>query len=160
MCETLERNSIDVDCDVIEGSQREAILYACGANSEHGIQRNNDDKRNAVRTILENPLVAFDENGAPWNDRAIGRICNVDGKVVARQRPRVSAAQPQIGKRAVSRGGTTYTMDTVAKWRSAGAAEAILGTPKMVYLVGAIPSCFMRSRIAAISGARGWNIRR
>jgi hypothetical protein len=29
---------------------------------------------------------------------------------------------------------------------------------RWAYLVGSIPSCFMRSLIAAISGERGWNI--
>lgn len=102
--EALNLDSIDVECEVIPGTLRHAIIHACGANDSHGIQRTNEDKRNAVRTILNNPLVAFDEDGNPWNDRAVGRMCRVDHKVVSRQRPTPkpddTGAQPQYGKRA------------------------------------------------------------
>jgi hypothetical protein len=55
---------------------------------------------------------------------------------------------PDSGQRAVTRGGTTYTMKTAAGTVASDRA----------YLAGMIPSCFMRSRIAAISGARGRSI--
>ncbi len=101
-------------CEVVEGSQRAAILCACGANAEHGIQRTDDDKRAAVKTVLENPLVAFDEDGNPWSDREIGRICNVDHKVASRLRPKVTGAQPQSSKRAYThnKSGKTTVMNT------------------------------------------------
>lgn len=97
VCETLERNSIDVDCDVIEGSQREAILYACGANDAHGIQRKPDDKRNAVDTVLKNPLVSINlETGEPWGDREIARICNVDHRFVGGRRAKHTGDVPSM----------------------------------------------------------------
>jgi hypothetical protein len=68
---------LDIDCEVVEGSRRDAIMYACGTNAVHGIQRTASDKQNAVVTMLKNPLVSCDENGEPWSDRAIGRICKV-----------------------------------------------------------------------------------
>lgn len=34
---------------------RETILYSVGANAEHGLRRTNDDKRRAVRTLLNDP---------------------------------------------------------------------------------------------------------
>src|SRR3954447_20230894 len=40
----LELPGLDIDCEVIEGTKRDAILYACGVNSTHGIQRTNADK--------------------------------------------------------------------------------------------------------------------
>ena len=39
-------------CDVRQGSKRDAILYACGANASHGLKRTNADKRRAVLTLL------------------------------------------------------------------------------------------------------------
>ena len=84
--QALELPGIDIDCEVIEGGRRDAILYACGTNAEHGIQRTNTDKQNAVKTVLTNPLVSCDENGNPWSDRAIGRICKVSHHTVAKWR--------------------------------------------------------------------------
>src|SRR5688572_3069537 len=40
----------EISCEVVEGSLRDAILYAVGANAAHGIRRSNRDKRNAVET--------------------------------------------------------------------------------------------------------------
>lgn len=109
VCETLERNSIDVDCDVIEGSQREAILYACGANDAHGIQRTSDDKKAAVKTVLENPLVSINpKSGQPWVDAEIARICNVGKPFVAKVRPKV-AVVTDYNCRSYESGGKTIT---------------------------------------------------
>jgi hypothetical protein len=89
--EALERDSIDVPCDVRDGTLRDAILYSCGANAEHGIQRTDDDKRNAVDTVLKNPLVLINpETGEPWGDREIGRICNVSPTLVGKRRAKLT----------------------------------------------------------------------
>jgi hypothetical protein len=44
-----------ISADVCEGSRRDAILYAVGANASHGLKRTNRDKRNAVRVLLKDP---------------------------------------------------------------------------------------------------------
>jgi hypothetical protein len=44
-----------ISADVREGSRRDAILYAVGANASHGLKRTNRDKRNAVRVLLKDP---------------------------------------------------------------------------------------------------------
>ena len=91
-------------CEVIEGTQRDAIIYACGVNSAHGIQRTNPDKQNAVRTMLTNPLVMINlETGRPWNDnelspavhrqqsewwRSIGPIWRTCAKAAAKAPPK------------------------------------------------------------------------
>jgi hypothetical protein len=134
--EAMEVDSIPVPCEVREGTQRDAIIYACGANAEHGMPRNNKDKRKAVFTMLTNPLVALNGKGEPWGDRELGRKCNVDGKVVARQRAKLSAAQPQIGgKRAVTAisapGGTSKS--TLELMRCIAAATGIPITGEPVY---------------------------
>jgi hypothetical protein len=45
----------EIDTDVREGTQRDAILYAVGANAAHGLKRTNRDKRNAVTILLKDP---------------------------------------------------------------------------------------------------------
>jgi hypothetical protein len=78
---------LHVLCEVVEGSQAAAILCACGANAEHGIQRTDDDKRAAVDVVLKNPLVSVDPlSGEPWTDRRIARVCNVNHHLVAKRR--------------------------------------------------------------------------
>jgi hypothetical protein len=94
--QALERASIDVPCEVRPGTLRDAILYSCGANAEHGIQRTDDDKRNAVDTVLKNPLVSLNpETGEPWAAAEIARICNV-GETLARKRKSLIAV-PRAG---------------------------------------------------------------
>lgn len=44
-----------VACDVQQGSQREAILYAAGANDTNGLRRKIADKRCAVMKLLHDP---------------------------------------------------------------------------------------------------------
>jgi hypothetical protein len=53
------------------GTRREAILAACGVNSSHGMRRTNEDKRNAVMTLLR------DEEWQNWGDSEIAKKCGV-----------------------------------------------------------------------------------
>lgn len=84
---------IEVPCEVLEGTQRDAIMFACGTNAVHGIPRTNADKHNAVKTMLENPLVSHDENGVPWSAREIARICHVSDHTVAKVKAEMASAQ-------------------------------------------------------------------
>ena len=136
--QALELAGLDIECEVIEGSLRDAIIFACGVNSAHGIPRTVPDKQNAVRTMLKNPLVALNEDGVPWNDHQVGRICKVDHKMVGRHRADIAAeiAKSQdsgdghlghaldSGERKVTRGGTTYTMKTANIGGQSGSPKA------------------------------------
>jgi hypothetical protein len=96
VAKALRRRRYAVECEVIEGGQREAILYACGANDAHGIQRTPDDKRAAIKTVLENPLVSTNpETGLPWVNAEIARICNVSPHTVAKVRPKDAVLRAQ-----------------------------------------------------------------
>lgn len=46
---------VSILADVRKGTQREAILFAAGANRTHGLRRTNADKRKAVNTLLDDP---------------------------------------------------------------------------------------------------------
>jgi len=44
-----------IECNVHEGGMREALAFAFGANSEHGLRRSNADKRHTVEMALKDP---------------------------------------------------------------------------------------------------------
>ena len=115
--------SLDIPCEVFEGTLRDAILYACGANATHGIPRTNADKRVAIETMLTNELVAFDGNGVPWSDRQIGRICNVSHHTVAKIRAEVADGQIP-NSRSYVKNGKTVTRVTGGGSSAAPKAEA------------------------------------
>jgi hypothetical protein len=97
-----------IACDVRPGGRREAILHSVGANAEHGWRRSTEDKRRAVRTLLN------DAEWCQWSDREIGRRCGVDHKTVAPLRPApLSGEFPQMGGvRKAERNGTVYALNT------------------------------------------------
>lgn len=97
-----------VECDVHQGTRRDAILFAVGANSQHGRPRTNDDKRRAVRLLLD------DVEWSGWSDREIARRCRVDHKTVAalRAKPTTEGFPSEPEPRTyTNRHGGTSTMD-------------------------------------------------
>ncbi|HEX7379724.1 MAG TPA: hypothetical protein VF278_21550 [Pirellulales bacterium] len=60
-----------IDCQVHEGSLRDAILLAVQANATHGLRRTNQDKRRAVETILA------DEEWSQKSTRWVAKTCGV-----------------------------------------------------------------------------------
>lgn len=64
-------------CVVKEGTKRDAILFACGANSTHGLRRSNGDKRRAVECLLK------DKEWSQWSDRRIADVAGVSHTTVA-----------------------------------------------------------------------------
>jgi hypothetical protein len=54
-----------IAAEVRQGTRRDAVLFAVGANSDHGLRRTHADKRNAVLTLLR------DEDWTGWSDRQI-----------------------------------------------------------------------------------------
>lgn len=66
-----------IDADVRSGTREDAIEHACGANATHGLPRKNEDKRNAVRTLLGLPK---------WQSQTqeqIARQCGVSQRFVS-----------------------------------------------------------------------------
>lgn len=93
--------------DVRAGGVRDAILFSCGVNSQHGLRRTNEDKRRAVRTLL------LDPEWGKWSNREIARQCAVDEGTVRNYREQLkeekTAEVPHTeGRRLVQIGGTTY----------------------------------------------------
>jgi uncharacterized ParB-like nuclease family protein len=82
-----------INCDVRQGTRRDAVLHSVGANAAHGMRRTNDDKRRAVRVLLE------DAEWSQWSDREIARRCGVSDFMVRQLRPedtaRISQYEPR-----------------------------------------------------------------
>jgi hypothetical protein len=85
----------EIDVDIRPGTRRAAILFAVGANQSHGLRRSNDDKRNAVMVLLDDP------EWAAWSDRDIAKACGVSHTFVAATR-RPGASERQKGNRLAS----------------------------------------------------------
>lgn len=95
----------EIVADVRRGSRRDAILYSCGANADHGCRRSNDDKRRAVRTLLED---------AEWGARSdawVAERARVNSATVAKLRRELAAQDPKSDpgeERRVGRDGKAY----------------------------------------------------
>ena len=62
--------------DERKGTKRDAVLFAVGANADHGLRRTNADKRRAVVCLLE------DAEWCTWPAREIARRCAVTHMLV------------------------------------------------------------------------------
>lgn len=67
----------NIQAEVREGSIRDAILCAAGANRNHGLRRTRNDVRRAITSLVKDP-----EWGA-WSDRAIAEKVGCSDKTVA-----------------------------------------------------------------------------
>lgn len=79
----------EAECDVRQGSLRDAVLYSVGANDNHGLRRSNEDKRRAVITLLE------DIEWSDWADREIARQCRVSVMTVGRIKKSLNIAKTE-----------------------------------------------------------------
>ena len=76
-----EAGAVTCPCDVRQGTKRDAILYAVGANTGHGLRRSNADKRRAVETLLK------DAEWSKWSDREVAKKAGVGHSFVSLMRP-------------------------------------------------------------------------
>lgn len=115
--------------EVRQGTQRDAILHSVGANAVHGLRRSNDDKRRAVMTLLNDE--EWRQKGSGW----IAERCGVTDRYVRKLIEETGVSRNSSGIE-VTRGGTTYVMNTSAIGKTGGderqeiAAETV--TPQAV----------------------------
>jgi hypothetical protein len=95
----------EVDADVRSGSVRDARLYSAGSNTSHGLRRTNEDKRNAVLMLLNDP------EWARWSDREIARRCGVGADLVGDLRKSLSLNDSEP-RTYTDRYGNVATMNT------------------------------------------------
>lgn len=108
-------NAESIDADVRVGTKRDAILHSVGANSLHGLRRSNEDKRCAVRTLLN------DREWGAWSDRQIADACGVSHPFVAAIRNPDRATKQQAQRDATS----------VHRVVPAQASDLAVGTPSV-----------------------------
>ena len=109
-----------VFADVLQGTQRDAVLFSVGANAGHGLRRTNADKRKAVLTVLN------DAEWSQWSNSEIARRCGVSEITIRRTREGLTSTmskseqQPRTYK---TRHGTVAKMKTgnIGRHRSRGA---------------------------------------
>jgi hypothetical protein len=110
----------EIDCDVIQGTRRDAVLFSVGVNAEHGLRRTRDDKRRAVRKLLE------DEEWREWSDSVIGRAAKVEQPLVSELRGEMYP-KDENRIRFAQRGDTVYPIDTAnLRGRPSNPKEEIL----------------------------------
>src|SRR6476646_3295361 len=81
-------------CDIRQGTRRDAILYAAGANDAHGLRRSNETKRRAVMLLLK------DEEWRQWSNPVIAQKCGVSDEFVRKIR---AEASPTVGDASATR---------------------------------------------------------
>lgn len=95
----------DMELEVVQGTQREAILDAVGDNAEHrALPRSRADKRRAVETLLADP------EWGQWSDREIARRCQVGRSLVGEIR--ILTVRSDSERVFVTKHGTQSVMKT------------------------------------------------
>lgn len=90
---------------VTDGTRRDALRMAVGANDSHGLRRSQGDKRKAVEIALK------DRTWGQYSDREIARMCHVDHKTVGKMRADLEAAK-EIKQAAERKGADGRTINT------------------------------------------------
>lgn len=113
----------EIDADVRQGTQRDAILYSFGANASHGLPRSNEDKRRVVEKMLADP------EWGTWTQARIAETCVVSREFVSR----VLSEMQEKGKptcdrsQVTGRDGRTY--NTTNLGRPVGASMSTTAAP-------------------------------
>lgn len=102
----VEAGREEIAADIRPGTQREAVLFACGANATHGLRRTTEDKRRAVALLLG------DAEWSQWSDREIARRAHVSHVFVARLREVTGNVSSE--RSFVTKHGSVSTMDVAA----------------------------------------------
>ncbi|WP_054533999.1 ParB N-terminal domain-containing protein [Herpetosiphon geysericola] len=74
-----------IDCEIRQGTRRDAILYSVGANSNHGLQRTREDVRRAIDLLLR------DDEWREWSDSVIAAKVGCNNKTVGSRRAELVA---------------------------------------------------------------------
>jgi N6-adenosine-specific RNA methylase IME4 len=116
-----EAGETEIAADIRPGTQRDAILFACGANATHGLRRTTGDKRRAVVLLLR------DDEWAQWSDREIARRAHVSHVFVAKLRDLTGNVSSE--RTFQTRHGTVSTMDTAAIGKRAADMATLRSVP-------------------------------
>jgi hypothetical protein len=98
-----------IQADIRQGGQRQARLFALGANSTHGVRRTNADKRLAVSILLDDP------EWSRWSDRQIADAIGVSQPFVSAMRKErvITVITPEVATVASSSNHDAPTLEPV-----------------------------------------------
>lgn len=82
----------EIEALIHTGTERDAMIYALGANAAHGLPRTNADKRKAVEMALADGEIG------KLSAREISEICKVSHNMVAEMRKGLSSDDRQTAK--------------------------------------------------------------
>ena len=100
---------LEADFDVKEGTQRDAQLYACGANGKRGLKLNSSDIRRIITLMLQ------DKEWGKWSDVQIAKHIGVSSMTLGRVRhamEKVGELIENSTKKYVDKHGNTGEMNT------------------------------------------------
>jgi len=93
-----------IAADVRKGTRSDALKYALGANSAHGLKRTNADKRRSVELALE--------EWPKLSDRQIAEICAVGAPLVGDTRAILNCNNVTVDQSRIGRDGKERKMPT------------------------------------------------
>lgn len=100
---------LEAEFDVHEGTQRDAQLYACGANGKRGLKLSSSDIRKIIVLMLQ------DKEWGKWSDVQIAKHIGVSSMTVGRVRHSLEEVGKVVAKNStkyVDRFGNTTEMNT------------------------------------------------
>jgi ParB-like chromosome segregation protein Spo0J len=99
---------VDILAVVRDGTRRDAVLHAVGANKDHGLRRTNGDKKKAAMTLLEDP------EWGTWSDNKIAKESGVSPTTVGTYRASLSKSDSEnpAERTYTTKHGTVATMKT------------------------------------------------
>jgi len=78
----------EMKCDLRTGTKRDAFIHSLGANSEHGLPRTSDEKREAVISALNDVELSM------LSEQQIAAICKVSYMTVSRVKKSLQLERP------------------------------------------------------------------
>lgn len=85
--------ALEAPCTVEEGSRRDAVLKAAGANQQHGLRRDWPAKRRAVLTLLQ------DEEWSKYSNPEIAKLVGVSKEFVRLEREKLEGYGKPYGQK-------------------------------------------------------------
>lgn len=109
---------LSISAEVVAGSRRDAVLFAAGANANHGLRRSSKDKRRAIRLLIA------DEEWSKKTDRWIAAKCAVGHGLVASVRSELRGDGQATEETREARDGSTIRVTPVTPVREREASDA------------------------------------
>jgi hypothetical protein len=141
------QHKAEIDCDIRQGTLRQAVLYSFSANGRHGLRLSPEDKEYAVRKALND--VEWCNKSDRWISELVGcshyLVAKIRAQLVARPVEQQNSAKPPAANGAAPKKGAKTSAKRVGKDGKARKSSKKPKVPKPVYL------CARCSRVGSAS---------